>query len=76
MTFRPERLFVTEDPEGRVALRESGSSQTALVESSSRAEMDMKLAALDLEADWSHPPAAYSVYTIRSLHGSLDSAGA
>jgi hypothetical protein len=68
MQLRPETLYVSEWPfhPGRLELREAGSGECYVI-ASSREELELKMASMGLRPDWTHMPARYSIYTVRSL---------
>lgn len=68
MQLRPETLYVSEWPfyPRLLELREFGTGE-CYATASSREELELKMAAMGLETDWTPMPARYSMYTVRSL---------
>ena len=68
MQLRPETLYVSEWPvyPRLLELREAGTGE-CYATASSREELELKMASMGLETDWTHTPTRYSIYTVRSL---------
>lgn len=69
MQLRPETLYVSEwpfDSGPLLELRKAGSGE-CYATASSREELELKMASMGLETDWTHTPTRYSIYTVRSL---------
>jgi len=71
MPLKPESLYISEWPLGgaRTSCLELRRCVTGEIYATadSRREMDLKLALLGLEADWSYAPSFYLTHAVRSL---------